>query len=77
MRKKGQFAIVGVFISVAIAIFFWAVGLSGIINNYTQNMIVTQGITGITAFAWAYMNLWIMLLFFLVVSAGSYIARSE
>jgi hypothetical protein len=71
MYKKGQFQIISIFMQVLIVLFFLGTGLGEVINTFTQNAITSNNMTGVTAFLLAYMNLWIILGLFLVVSIGT------
>lgn len=71
MNKKAQFQPIGIFFQVLIGMFFWVSGFAQSINYWTQASITANGLTGLTAFLLAYMNLWVLLGLMLLTSIGA------
>lgn len=71
MKKKAQFQAIGIFIQVVFGIFFWVSGFASEITYWTQQAIINNSLSGLTAFGLAYMNLWIFLAFMLLTSIGA------
>lgn len=77
MNKKAQFGTIAIFFEVLLAMFFLGSGFAEQITYWTQLSIVNNGLTGLTAFLLAYMNLWIVLGLMMVVSISSSILQGN
>lgn len=76
-HKKAQFQAIGIFIQVVFGIFFWVSGFANHISYWSQQGIINNNLSGLTAFGLAYMNLWIFLAFMLLTSIGANIIGGE
>lgn len=73
LNRRGQIGAIAYVLVLLIALVLWAY-LAPIIHSWAVNYITTSGITGLEAFAWYYINLWIFLAIclsaFIVISFG-------
>jgi hypothetical protein len=76
VNKKAQTGIIAWIFSLVLFLLFWFVYLGGLLNQIGQNAIIDNNLTGLEAFAYANLNLWVALvlllaLFFFATFGGS------
>lgn len=71
-NKRGQLNLIRIFFIVIIFIFIWAFWLGQFLNEYSAQFLATGYVTGLEAFLWANLNLWIALGLFLGVLIALY-----
>jgi len=77
MNKKGQFAIIGYFLILLVFIVIWVSGLSGLIQFWGSNYVLTQNVTGFEAFFYTNLNFLIGGVMMLSLLAVAYFGGSQ
>jgi hypothetical protein len=75
MNKKGMAGMFTFLLVEIIFIFAWAGGLGGVINNIGDNAVTSGGLTGLTAFFFANLNL--LIFFALLISNVVVVANAN
>lgn len=61
MIRKGQSGIIGFFFLLAIFVVMWALFLAAWLAQIGADAITTNSLTGLEAFIWGNLNLWVLL----------------
>ena len=70
MNKKGK-SVIGFFFSIVAFVFLWIIWLAKYLSILGQNLIVSYGATGVEAWTYANLNLFILIgLIILIIGGG-------
>ena len=77
MNKRGQLVIMSVAFGLLIFFVFYSIFFAGFLQQQAEQVIEEEQLTGLEAFFWAYINLWVIIGVLLGVLITVYIGGSR
>lgn len=73
MNRKAQVPILAVMFGVMVMLYFWAMWAGPQLAETSQQIIEDNGYTGLTAFFWSYINLWVFIGLLIGIAIAAYL----